>query len=155
MAEQNEHKTSSIKKLTISRGGWIQINRTEGRKCEYALEVETDEKHFTENFNFYDIFLKHLVTKVLSLEKETRDNKVKERTKPQRRETTDMQFDLNKIQWQHSQGKSGPFERSVDRDNPEFKKVVNALLEQRTMVVNGWYVWLFKDDETLGKKPSR
>jgi len=63
-------------------------------------------------------------------------------------------FNLEKIRWESKIGQSGPFERSVDRNNPEFQNVVNALRQQREVVIDGWYIWLFEDDKTLGRKPA-
>lgn len=64
-------------------------------------------------------------------------------------------FDIDAIKWEPSQGAHGPFERSVDIENPEFKKAVKILTPCRKLVWNKWFIWLFKDNKTLGRKPAR
>ena len=78
---------------------------------------------------------------------------LKRETKERKQAPSIKPFELEKIRWESKIGQSGPFERSVDRNNPKFQNVVNALQQQREVVIDGWYIWLFEDDKTLGRKP--
>jgi len=146
---EEHHKTSSIKKLTISRGGWLQLNKREGRKCEYSLEVETDEKHFAENFNFYDLFLKNLVTKVLSIEKEVKDSEVGERVKEQ--ETSEG--DPNNVEWKDVQGPKGPFQVATN-ENQDTISLTEKLRKTKTFTRGGYFYWLLPNG-TIARKQVR
>lgn len=66
-----------------------------------------------------------------------------------------VDIDLSKISWHVAEGQRGPFERSVDRENSEFIKAVNFLMDVRAANISGYYVWLFKDNKTLGRKVAR
>lgn len=67
-------------------------------------------------------------------------------------------FDINEIAWHPSVSKQTgqPFERSVDRENPHFQSCIDLLInEGRSRVIDEYFVWVFKDNRTLGRKPAR
>ena len=62
-------------------------------------------------------------------------------------------WDASKIKWEQAQGTSGPYERSADIDNPEFKSMVKDLAGHGGKLTrNGMFYWLFTSGSTAGRK---
>jgi len=155
--EQDKNLITKIRKVKFSVG--LSKKTTRGwEKAEIGYEAKVNEGNTADAVESF----------IMERANEKLEEHFAKREKPQRREVkniterareliNDPNFyvDIEGITWHDSQGQSGPFERSVDRNNPAFQKIVNALMESRAGVISGWYVWLFKDNETLGRKPSR
>jgi len=59
----------------------------------------------------------------------------------------------DKIMWVQVEGRKGPYERSEDVDNPEFKALVKDLAAHGGRLTrNGWFYWTFKNGSTVGRK---
>lgn len=62
-------------------------------------------------------------------------------------------WNQNKIKWQQAEGSSGPYERSEDVDNQEFKAMLMDLAKHKgKLMPNGWFYWMFKNGSTVGRK---
>jgi len=61
--------------------------------------------------------------------------------------------DLEKVKWIETQGPKGKFEKSEDFNNLEFKKLVKTLAEHdKKMTIDSYFVWLFENGSTVGRK---
>jgi len=59
----------------------------------------------------------------------------------------------SKIRWERAEGSSGPYERSEDVNNPEFKIMLKDLAAHGgKMTRNGYFFWVFKNGSTVGRK---
>jgi len=59
----------------------------------------------------------------------------------------------NRIKWEQTQGKSGPYERSVDTDSLDYKALLNDLVaHQGKLTRDGYFYWLFQNGSTIGRK---
>ena len=62
-------------------------------------------------------------------------------------------WDPNAIKWEDAQGISGPYQRSEDADNPEFKTMLKDLAAHNgKLTKEGWFYWLFQNGTTVGRK---
>jgi len=58
-----------------------------------------------------------------------------------------------KIKWEKAEGGSGPYERSEDVNNPEFKAMLRDLAAHNGRLIReGWFYWVFKNGHTVGRK---
>ncbi|MEM0096552.1 MAG: hypothetical protein QW660_07970 [Candidatus Bathyarchaeia archaeon] len=59
----------------------------------------------------------------------------------------------DKISWLRSQGVKGEFERSEDRDNPQFKAMLKDLANHNGRLTrDGYFYWVYKNGATVGRK---
>lgn len=59
----------------------------------------------------------------------------------------------DKIQWTQQQGTRGPYEKSEDVNNPEFKAMLKDLQEHKGKLHrNGFFYWVFQSGSTVGRK---
>jgi hypothetical protein len=66
---------------------------------------------------------------------------------------TEPSWDPNKINWEPAEGTSGPYERSEDVNNPEFKAMLKDLSDHKGRLTrDGHFYWLFKNGCTVGRK---
>jgi hypothetical protein len=143
--EDTKHKNSlTIKQIEIGRSVTIQKGNNTWIKTELRETSDINYDSLESLLEAEQALFDHIESSL--------DRQLKRETK---RLPSIKPFNLEKILWEPKQGQSGPFERSVDRDNPEFQNVVNALVHQRSVTIDGWYVWLFKDNTTLGRKPTK
>jgi len=64
--------------------------------------------------------------------------------------------DLDKIKWIEEEGPKGKYERSEDVNNLEFKRLVKTLAEHdRKMTIGNYFVWLFENGSTVGRKKRK
>lgn len=62
-------------------------------------------------------------------------------------------YDPQKIKWEPAQGSSGPYERSEDVNNPEFKTMLKDLQARKgKMNREGLFYWAFENGYTVGRK---
>ena len=63
------------------------------------------------------------------------------------------EWDPNRIKWELAEGASGPYERSGDVNNAEFKSMLQDLAAHGgKMTRNGYFFWVFKNGHTVGRK---
>lgn len=57
------------------------------------------------------------------------------------------------IKWEQAQGSSGPYERSEDVNNSEFKAMLKDLAAHNGRLTrDGFFYWVFKNGATAGRK---
>ena len=57
------------------------------------------------------------------------------------------------IKWQACEGSKGPYERSEDVNNPEFKAMLRDLADhQGCLNKDRWFYWTFDNGTTVGRK---
>jgi len=62
-------------------------------------------------------------------------------------------WDPSKIKWSEAQGSSGPYERSEDVNNPDFKAMLKDLQAHKgKMNREGLFLWVFENGYTVGRK---
>ena len=62
-------------------------------------------------------------------------------------------WDPSKIKWTQTQGTRGPFEKSEDVDNPNFKAMLKDLSAHKgRMNREGHFYWTFPNGATVGRK---
>jgi hypothetical protein len=65
-------------------------------------------------------------------------------------------WDANKIKWEQAEGSSGPYERSEDFNNTEFKEMLKHLAAHGgKMVCEGDFYWLFRNGSVVGRKKRK
>ena len=138
MAGGSDPINGIIRKLTITRGASKQIGKAQWEKREYSVVMDIpDMDRVNVAKNNGERLLKRWLEQWDS-ENEPYAN-----------------VDVEKIRWHTSKGRKGPFERSVDRHNPEFQKLLTDLKAKgRSFVRCGLYYWIFQDDKTIGRKPA-
>jgi len=64
-----------------------------------------------------------------------------------------LSWNSEKIKWDQADGKNGPYERSEDVNNPEFKTMLKDLTRHGGKLTrNGWFYWTFKNGLAVGRK---
>lgn len=59
----------------------------------------------------------------------------------------------SKIKWTEAEGPSGPYERSEDVNNLEFKAMLRDLASNNGRLRrDDWFYWIFKHGVTVGRK---
>jgi len=59
----------------------------------------------------------------------------------------------DKIQWTQQQGTKGPYEKSEDVNNPEFKAMLKDLQEHKGKLQrSGFFFWVFESGSVVGRK---
>ena len=65
-------------------------------------------------------------------------------------------WDPDKIKWEQAEGTKGPYERSEDVDNPEFKTMLADLAAHNgRMRHEGFFYWAFQDGQAVGRKNAK
>lgn len=62
-------------------------------------------------------------------------------------------WDPNKIRWEKAESRKGPYERSHDINNREFKAMLKDLAAHNGKLTrNGYFYWIFENGSTVGRK---
>ena len=70
--------------------------------------------------------------------------------------TMKAEWNPEAIRWEPAEGGSGPYERSGDVNNPEFKSMLQDLAAHGgKMTRNGYFFWVFKNGHTVGRKKRK
>lgn len=65
-------------------------------------------------------------------------------------------WDPSKIVWTEHEGSKGPYERSEDVNNPDFKSMLQDLQDHHgKMNREGRFYWIFPDGQVVGRTPKR
>lgn len=71
-------------------------------------------------------------------------------------ETERPSWDASKIKWEQAEGNAGPYERSEDVNNLDFKAMVKDLAEHKGKLSrDNLFYWLFQNGTTVGRKKRR
>jgi hypothetical protein len=66
---------------------------------------------------------------------------------------TALSWNPEKIKWEQANGKNGPYERSEDVSNPEFKAMLKDLARHGDRLTReGHFYWAFNNGSTVGRK---
>ena len=69
------------------------------------------------------------------------------------REVAGFTWDPNKIKWVQAEGTSGPYERSEDVDNLDFKEMMKDLASHNGKFQReGYFYWAFQKASIVGRK---
>lgn len=69
------------------------------------------------------------------------------------KETAGLTWNPDKIKWTWAEGSSGPYERSEDVDNLEFKEMMKDLVaHQGKFQRDGYFYWVFQKAAVVGRK---
>lgn len=70
--------------------------------------------------------------------------------------TLDEPWNPNNIKWTEAQGAKGPYQRSDDVNNLDFKRLSKDLAEHNgNLTKNGFFYWKFQNGTTIGRKQRR
>jgi hypothetical protein len=62
-------------------------------------------------------------------------------------------WDPEQIKWEEAQGTAGPYQRSEDVNNTEFKAMLKDLqMHNGKLTKEGWFFWVFQNGTTVGRK---
>lgn len=62
-------------------------------------------------------------------------------------------YDIEKIKWENAEGEHGAFQKSMDVNSLDHKLLLKDVQAHRgKMTVAGFFVWVFQDGSTLGRK---
>ena len=65
-------------------------------------------------------------------------------------------WDPNKIQWREDEGFKGPYERSEDVNNVEFKAMLKDIQDHKgSLWRDGYYYWAFEKSAIVGRKKKK
>lgn len=63
------------------------------------------------------------------------------------------EYDLEEIAWNEAQGEKGPYEKTDDVNNDHYKALIKDLKTHGGKFRKaGYFVWLFRDNKTIGRK---
>ncbi len=67
----------------------------------------------------------------------------------------DSTWDPDKITWEQAEGAAGPYPRSNDVNNLDFKVMhENLAANQGKLARDGYFYWIFKNATTVGRKKT-
>ena len=71
----------------------------------------------------------------------------------QRIKAMKVRWNPDAIKWEQAEGSSGPYERSEDVNNPEFKAMLKDLAAHGGKITrNGYFYWVFRSGSVVGRK---
>jgi len=135
-----------VRKLTVGKG------KTEGdEKAErwtrkyYEVEVSIDDEH---DIELAKASVEGLIDGWLTGSKEI---------EPQQGGSVQQsKWNPDKINWVQAEGTSGPYERSEDLDNLDFKAMLKDLAAHKgKMQRDGSFFWVFQNGTTVGRKKRK
>lgn len=67
--------------------------------------------------------------------------------------TDEVGYDLQRIAWQDAQGQRGPYQKTDDVNNNDYKALRKDLKEHNgKMRKHGFFLWVFQNGITVGRK---
>jgi hypothetical protein len=67
-----------------------------------------------------------------------------------------LKYDMSKVRWEQAQGTSGPYEKSSDVGNLDFKGLLKDVqAHDGKMAVGEYFVWAFQNGGSLGRKKRK
>ena len=129
-----------VTKLTVGKGKTVGNEKAgEWIKQYYEVEIEIPDEH------------------ELSMAKENAEGLlnnwlgiVKQSGK------TSFKWNPQAIKWTEAQGSKGPYQRSEDINNLEFKALLKDLASHNGKLTrDGWFFWAFQNGHTIGRKKRK
>lgn len=69
---------------------------------------------------------------------------------------TSFSWNPQAIKWTEAQGSKGPYQRSEDVNNLEFKALLKDLASHNGKLTrDGWFFWTFQNGHTIGRKKRK
>ena len=132
--------TFKVTKLTIGRGKTLADEKAgEWNRQYFEVEAVIEDEHQLE-------LAKNSIEALLDVW--LKGESIAEPEKPR--------YDMSKIRWEQTQGSSGPYEKSSDVDNVDFKNLLKDVqAHSGKMTVGDYFVWVFQNGSTLGRKLRR
>lgn len=137
-----------IERLRVGKGRTSQHNNDEWIKKYYEIEVALEDPSEIEiakaNLEgLIDGWLSKTSQKI-TMPASQDVNKTEKEASP---------WSPEKIIWEKTQGDKGPYERSSDVNNPEFKAMLKDLAAHNgKLTKDGHFYWIFKNGTTVGRK---
>lgn len=83
-------------------------------------------------------------------------NEYLEKQAPADVKTERRSWDPSKIKWESAEGNTGPYERSEDVNNLDFKAMVKDIAEHKGKLSrDNLFYWLFQNGTTVGRKKRK
>ena len=83
-------------------------------------------------------------------------NKILETTEPKEEPKTEREYDLSKIKTERTEGPSGFYQKATEQDNEDYRNLLKSLkAHDGKLTRNGFWIWLFNDEKSIGMKPSK
>jgi len=132
--------TFKIVKLTVGKGKTTgDEKKGEWIKRYYQVEIEIQDEH---DIEIAKASVEGLIDGWLTGQGQT----------PEKRES----WDASKIEWIQAEGSKGPYERSEDVNNLEFKAMLKDLASHSGKTQrNGYFYWTFQNGSTVGRKKRK
>lgn len=134
-----------INRLVVGRGRTTKLNDTENWAKEYyeiEVIIETPAELEAAKANLTGLIDGWLFSSMSSAKRMAQGNVEEE-----------AGWNPSKIVWRKAEGTSGPYERSEDVNNLDFKALVKDLAAHGGKLTrDGTFYWLFKNGATVGRK---
>ena len=129
-----------VKKLTVGKGKTVGDDKASvWTKRYFEVEVEIQDEH--------DIELARASCEGLL------DGWLSSEPTNQTPQQTETAYDMNKIKWEPKTGQKGPFEKTDDYNSLDYKALLRDLQSHTgKMRKNGYFLWIFQNGATIGKK---
>ena len=70
--------------------------------------------------------------------------------------TESKSYDLSKIKTERTEGPSGFYQKATEQDNEDYRNLLKSLkAHDGKLTRNGFWIWLFNDEKSIGMKPSK
>ncbi|MGC8896172.1 MAG: hypothetical protein ACP5LB_05335 [Candidatus Bathyarchaeia archaeon] len=137
-----------IERLRVGKGRTSHHDDDEWIKEYYELEVAIED---TSEIEIAKANLRGLIDGWLSKTNQKPPGHVSRDVDKIERET--LSWNPERIIWEKTQGDKGPYERSSDINNPEFKVMLKDLAAHNgKLTKDEYFYWTFKDGATVGRK---
>jgi hypothetical protein len=130
-----------VRKLVVGKGRTLSDEQNgEWSKEYYELEIDIPDEH---ELSAAKENAEGLLNEWLGITQPAGVQKKQEKSR----------YDMSKIRWEQAQGTSGPYEKSSDVDNLDFKSLLKDVQAHTgKMTVGDYFVWVFKNGQTIGRK---
>jgi hypothetical protein len=135
-----------ITKFTVGKGKTIGDEKAaEWTRRYYEIEVSIDDEH--------DIEMAKASVEGLIEGWLTGSSEIEPQNQSQNQQ---LRWDSSRIKWEQAEGTSGPYERSDDVNNLDFKNLLKDLATHKGKLIrDGVFYWAFKNGATVGRKKRK
>ena len=132
-----------VKKLTVGKGKTVGDEKaSEWIKRYYEVEISIEDEH---DIEIAKASVEGLIDGWLSAE----GLGIQGTPKP-------SSWNPSKIEWKEAEGSKGPYQRSEDVNNIDFKALVKDLASHNGKLTrSSYFYWLFQNGTTVGRKQRK
>lgn len=132
-----------VKKLTVGKGKTVGDEKAGvWKRVYYELQVEIQDEH--------DVEIAKASTEGL-IDGWLTPSELTSQPQPQ-----SESWNREAIKWEQRQGAKGPFLRTEDFNNPEYKKMLRNLQQHKgKLSKGGYFFWVFENGSTVGCKKRK